>query len=182
MSNPPSDRERAEFTLRVRDIYPDLVRFCARRVEHATAEDVAADALATAWSRRHQAPRDNGGWRPWVFGIARHHLLNTGRAAARRQALAVRLAQQAREDVSLTALSDLRLDLHSAWSRLTDSQQEVLALTLWDGLDNSQAAAVLGIAPVTYRVRLSRARAALRAHLRNSLPTTDFASFEGASS
>jgi RNA polymerase sigma-70 factor (ECF subfamily) len=37
---------------------------------------------------------------------------------------------------------------------------------VWDGLDAPRAARVLGISPVAYRLRLSRARKALRAHLK----------------
>ncbi|WP_313716550.1 RNA polymerase sigma factor [Arsenicicoccus bolidensis] len=59
----------------------------------------------------------------------------------------------------------LRADLSAAWARLTPPQQEVLALTVWDGLDATQAGAVLDISPLAYRLRLSRARKALRAHL-----------------
>ena len=61
-----------------------------------------------------------------------------------------------------------RLDLAAAWRRLTAVHQEALALTAWDGLTSPQAAAVLGISPTAYRLRLSRARRALRAHLHHS--------------
>jgi RNA polymerase sigma-70 factor (ECF subfamily) len=64
-----------------------------------------------------------------------------------------------------------RLDLAEAWTRLSAVHQEALALTVWDGLDAPRAALVLGISPVAYRLRLSRARKALRAHA-GALPHT----------
>ncbi|MFF4779218.1 RNA polymerase sigma factor [Microtetraspora fusca] len=64
-----------------------------------------------------------------------------------------------------------RVDLARAWSRLSAVHQEALALTVWDGLDAPRAAQVLGISPVAYRLRLSRARKALRAHTK-ALPQT----------
>lgn len=53
----------------------------------------------------------------------------------------------------------------AAWRQLPTTHQEALALTAWDGLTAPQAAAVLGITPTAYRLRLSRARRALRTGL-----------------
>ncbi len=57
---------------------------------------------------------------------------------------------------------ELLADLSAAWKQLSDAQQEVLALAIFEQLDAESAAAALGIRPGTYRVRLSRARSALR--------------------
>jgi RNA polymerase sigma-70 factor (ECF subfamily) len=42
--------------------------------------------------------------------------------------------------------------------RLPRAEQEVLALCAWQGLDATDAAAALGLAPASVRARLSRAR------------------------
>lgn len=55
-----------------------------------------------------------------------------------------------------------RLDLARVWGRLSPGDQEVIALTAWDGLDGPAAAKFLGITAVAYRLRLSRARRTLR--------------------
>lgn len=47
-------------------------------------------------------------------------------------------------------------------------------MSVWDGLDAPRAARVLGISPVAFRLRLSRARKALRAHAK-ALPQTSMA-------
>ena len=100
-----------------------------------------------------------------MFGIARNLMLNAQRGERRRGALEVRIAETA----STRAVTDdaeviaRRVDLSRAWRLLTPQHQEALALTVWDGLSSSEAAIVLGVSPVAYRLRLSRARRALRA-------------------
>jgi RNA polymerase sigma-70 factor (ECF subfamily) len=63
-----------------------------------------------------------------------------------------------------------RADLGRAWRLLSDRHREALALSVWDGLTSQQAATILGISPVAYRLRLSRARAALDVHLGEQPP------------
>jgi RNA polymerase sigma-70 factor, ECF subfamily len=58
-----------------------------------------------------------------------------------------------------------QIDLAAAWNLLSEVHQEALALAVLDELTAPQAAVVLGISPVAFRLRLSRARRALRAHL-----------------
>lgn len=58
-----------------------------------------------------------------------------------------------------------RVDLTRAWRLLSAVHQEALALAVFEGLRAPQAAAVLGISPVAFRLRLSRARRVLRLHL-----------------
>jgi len=149
--------------------YPDLVRFVQRRVHPTHAEDICADAFLVAWRRFDDLPADAGDARAWLFGIAQRTLLNGQRGDRRRQALSIRIA-----DATVVAQggqawkgsdSDLvacQLDLAAAWGRLPAVHQEALSLAVWDGLAGPQAAAVLGISPVAFRLRLTRARRALR--------------------
>ena len=61
-----------------------------------------------------------------------------------------------------------RVDLAAAWARLTDEEQDAIALTVLDHLTSAQAGAVLGITANAYRLRLSRARATLRRSLQGA--------------
>ncbi|MDI6104694.1 sigma-70 family RNA polymerase sigma factor [Actinoplanes sp. NEAU-A12] len=148
--------------------YADVLRFAQRRVHPSHAEDVVADAFLVAWRRLDSAPADSDDARAWLFGITRNCLLNTRRGIGRQDALAVRLADvtpvapvAAAEDEAVA----WRLDLAAAWRALTPAEQETIALTVFDGLNSGQAARVLGVTATSYRLRLLRARRALRRHL-----------------
>jgi RNA polymerase sigma-70 factor (ECF subfamily) len=146
--------------------YDDLVRFAQRRVPAAQAEDIVADAFLVAWRRTDDAPQELADARAWLFGIARNVILNTQRGTRRQHAVAVRLAEAPPSALDDNAeLVAQQIDLSRAWSRLTDVHQEALALAVLDSLNAPQAAAVLGISPVAFRLRLSRARRALRSLL-----------------
>lgn len=156
----------AAFTELYDAAYADLLRFAQRRVDPAHAEDVVAEAFLVAWRRLPDLPTRPDDARAWLFGIARGVILNTHRTARRQRALAVRLADP---PALVTAAGDdlvsQQIDLARAWRLLSDVHQEALALTVLDGLTAPLAAAVLDISPVAFRLRLSRARRALRAHL-----------------
>lgn len=95
---------------------------------------------------------------------AREHTFGSQR---RRHALGVRLADAAaRPAVDADAGDVVSLaDVGRAWRRLSGRHQEALALAVVEELSAPRAAAVLGISPVAFRLRLSRARRALRLHL-----------------
>lgn len=161
-----SERER-RFRALFESSYADVLRFTARRVAPSHREDIVAEVFLVAWRRVDELPADAGDTRAWLFGVARNVILNTRRGERRERALAVRIADDA--FVAVTAseadAAATRLDLVAAWRRLPARHQEALALAVWEGLSAAQAARVLGITPVAYRLRLSRARRALRHEL-----------------
>ncbi|MBA3373248.1 MAG: sigma-70 family RNA polymerase sigma factor [Euzebyaceae bacterium] len=145
-------------------VYADLLRFVQRRAAPDLADDVVADAFLVVWRRLDELPREHEDARAWVFGITRNMLLNERRGGQRRRALGVRLAD-ATTQRGVEAEADLvvsAVDLRKAWALLSEIHQEVLGLAVFEGLRAPQAAAVLGISPVAFRLRLSRARRALR--------------------
>lgn len=178
MSPPRAPDPRHRFAALYRALYGDLVRFVQRRADAASAEDVVAEVFLVVWRRVADLPADDDAARAWVYGVARGHLLNTRRGDRRRLALAVRLADAAldppgagHDDDRTAEAAVRRVDLARAWQRLSAGHQEAIALTALDGLSAPRAAEVLGISPVAYRLRLSRARRALRLHL-DHLPRT----------
>ena len=169
------DRE-ARFRAIYVDAYGDVLRFAQRRVHRSHAEDATADAFLAAWRRLDDAPNRPDDVRAWLFGIARNCLLNALRGQGRRDALAVRVAETAPSaglayghDADLVAR---RIDLAAAWRRLGETDQEALSLTVFEDLTSPQAARVLGISPVSYRLRLLRARRALRRQLDLAEPSS----------
>ena len=169
----PSARER-RFTDLFAETYASVLRFVERRVHPSQAEDIAAEVFVVLWRRLDDVPADREDARAWLFGVARRTLMARMRGERRRQALAVRIAVDRHHTAYEGLNADLvagRLDLAQAWTRLSSVHQEALALAVWEGLDSPRAARVLGISPVAYRLRLSRARKALRAHAQ-ALPQT----------
>lgn len=173
----PPERER-RFTELFTETYAAVTRFIERRVHPSHAEDLASEVYLVAWRRLDAVPTDLADARAWLFGVARMTILAGLRGEQRRAALAVRVLVHERVAGHGTAALDAdlvarRLDLAQAWTRLSAVHQEALALTVWDGLDAPRAARVLGISPVAYRLRLSRARKALRAHAEALADTSD---------
>ena len=160
--------------------YDDLLRFAQRRVHPTHAEDVAADVFLVAWRRLEDIPDGVGPARPWLFGVARATILNHRRGSRRRDALAVRLADETIGGVeSGDDLAASRLDLAAGWARLSDAEQEAISLTVWEGLSSAEAGVVLGCSATAYRLRLSRARRSLRRHL-DAAPSSDASSCASA--
>ncbi|MEU4191936.1 RNA polymerase sigma factor [Kribbella sp. NPDC026611] len=159
-----SNQSEERFVTLYEATYGELLRFAQRRVAGPQAEDVVAETFLVAWRRTADVPEDADDARAWLFGIARNVLLNSHRGAKRRQALAVRLAAVSpavrTDDAELISR---QVDLAAAWENLSAVHQEALALAVLDDLTAPVAAAVLGISPVAFRPRLSRARRALRA-------------------
>lgn len=151
----------ARFSTLYRATYPDVLRYAKRRCSQP--EDVAAETFTTAWRRVDDLPDELDDARAWLFGIARNTILNTRRADQRRMALTIRLDRHPQPDPGAgTDLADLRIDLTRAWDQLIADDQEVIALSVLEGLDASRAARVLDVSAAAYRTRLSRARARLR--------------------
>lgn len=162
-----ADKERT-FRAVHADVHRDIERYVRRRAGPEVVDDVLAEVFVVVWRRLDEVPTAPDEARAWIFTVARRVLLTQWRADDRRHALGVRLAAQPSSDhqssEEIEAVAP-RVDLARAWDRLSEVHQEALGLTVFEGLDAVQASAVLDISPVAYRLRLSRARRALRLHL-----------------
>ncbi len=146
--------------------YDDVRRFVERRVHPTHAPDVLSEVYLVAWRRLADVPGPHDEARAWLCGAARNVLANRARGERRQGAVAVRIAAQpagtdGRHDDGVAS----RVDLARAFAMLSAADQEVLALTAWDGLTQAQAGAVLGISAGAYGVRLGRARRRLARRL-----------------
>ncbi|MEP6843887.1 MAG: sigma-70 family RNA polymerase sigma factor [Pseudolysinimonas sp.] len=144
----------AHFTELYRATYPELLRFVRRRAHPLLVDDIVGETYLAAWRRRDGLPDDA---RPWLFGTARHAMANAHRGVNRQIAVAVRIAETDPRQDAPSDPSD-RLDLQAAWRSLAVRDQEVLALHVWEDLDDRQASAVLGCSRAAYSMRLSRAK------------------------
>jgi RNA polymerase sigma factor (sigma-70 family) len=154
-----------DFADYVRDVAPDLLAYCARRVwPTEDAADCVAETMVVLWRRRSELPSEPDAARAWSFGVARGVLQNYRRAGARRLALAdaVRSAVEARQ---VSSSGELRAELVTALASLKEVDRELVLLVAWEGLTVDAAAGVLGIKAPAARARYSRARAKLRSVL-----------------
>jgi RNA polymerase sigma-70 factor (ECF subfamily) len=148
-------------------------RFVARRVDD---RDRAADLTAEIFLA---AIASAGAYRPgrgtpvaWLFGVARNVVADDRRCQAREHRAHGEIVGRRLLDDDDLARIEARLDaaarsraLYAALATLPESERAVLELVAVDDLPVAQAAAALGIRPVTARVRLHRARRSLRAQL-----------------
>ncbi|PSL38075.1 RNA polymerase sigma-70 factor (ECF subfamily) [Labedella gwakjiensis] len=173
MSPPTTDQDRASrFSALYDDAYLDVLRFVSRRSPPDVAEDVVHEAFLVAWRRFDDLPSTHDGARAWLFGVARHCLLNDRRTRDRFQRLGIAIAEASTTSDSGSDTTDLQLDIARAWRALSPDHQEVLSLATWEALPASEACRVLGISTTAYRVRLHRARTALRRHLDSPDPAS----------
>lgn len=136
-----------------------MLAFARRRAPLEVADDVAAETFAIAWRKADAIPRDP---LPWLLGIARRVLSTQRRSGQRRSRLRHRLAEAA---LPIQPLAATDAPLGEALSQLSERDREALLLIAWEGLTPREAAAILGVTPTGFSVRLHRARRRLRTAL-----------------
>lgn len=144
------------------------------------AEDAAAETFVVAWQRLEGRPEET---LPWLYAIARRVLANQHRASGRRARLLDRLRAQ-HVDIATPVVLGTGGPVVDALRRLRPSDQELLRLVAWEGLDHSQIAVVLGISVNAVAIRLHRARTRLAveldpATLKGSPPSRTYAMVKG---
>lgn len=161
------------FEVFYREHVEDVQRFVARRVSDPhLAADLTADVFVAAVDCAGTYRSARGTPIAWLFGIARVVVSAEWRRVGREgRALARIEARHLLDEDDITRMQE-RIDaaarareLFAAVQRLPEGERAVLELVALDELPVSQAAAALGLRPVTARVRLHRARATLRSQL-----------------
>jgi len=148
-------------------------RFVARRVDDPRlAADLTAEVFLAAIDAAPGYRPDRGAPEAWLFGIARNLVAAEHRRAGRERRARARVEGHRLLDADDVARLQDRIDaaaqarkLYAALAGLPDAERAVFELHALDGLTPGEAARVLGIRPVTARVRLHRARTALRTGL-----------------
>jgi RNA polymerase sigma-70 factor (ECF subfamily) len=156
-----------------------LLRFLARRVDPAVAEDLLGEVFRIAFERRSAFEQDRDSARPWLYGIAanlvaKHHRSEARRfrAMARVSAARVSAARLLDDDPAERAVA--AADAGALWPRVVDAigalpeaERQVLLLFAWEELSYDEIAQALGVPVGTVRSRLSRGRARLAALTRD---------------
>jgi len=121
------------------------------------AEEVTQDAFVRAlerWDRVRRADNRAG----YLYRIA----LNLYRSKLRRVARAARKTVKPVPDADPFEAADDRDAVGRAMATLPEGQREAVVLVEWLGMTDDEAGVVLGISPVTVRVRRHRARGHMR--------------------
>ncbi|MET9628845.1 RNA polymerase sigma factor [Lentzea sp. NPDC006480] len=137
----------------------------------STAEDLTSATFLAAWRRRTEVTLVRASALPWLFTVAG----NLARSEFRRKARFSRLLLRVpRNDVQRDHADEVASSLDhesrlkqvlEAVERLPRAEREAVELVLLGELPVAQAAEALGVAEVSVRSRISRARARLRKEL-----------------
>jgi RNA polymerase sigma factor (sigma-70 family) len=167
---PVTGMDREAFTALYRDHVGRVTSFATRRLfSPGEVADLVAATFLVALERSDSYDPARGDSAAWLLGIAANLLANQRRRAMREQLARARLDARAllsTDDVeALVARMDASAEasrLRAAMQTLSDPYREVLFLAGESSLSPAAAAKAAGISPATFRVRLSRARRALR--------------------
>lgn len=134
----------------------------------STAADVVQDSVVRCWKKLPDL-REEAKFGGWLATTVRHLSVNALRSPQRRMRLAGgddRLEQQAVPDATeRVAEDDQSRALRAAIDALDEPNAAVLVLKYYEDLSSKEIAAVLDMTPAAVDMRLTRARAALRASL-----------------
>jgi RNA polymerase sigma-70 factor (ECF subfamily) len=129
------------------------------------AADAVQEALMAAWLHI-RAVRDPDRFDAWLHRLLIHACYREARRVKHRQVVEIHMtAPDAFGDSDAQELTAVRDQLERGFRRLTPEQRAVLVVHHYLGLSDAEAATVLDIAVGTFKSRLNRASAALRAAL-----------------
>jgi RNA polymerase sigma-70 factor (ECF subfamily) len=129
------------------------------------ASDAVQEALMAAWLHI-RAVRDPDRFDAWLHRLLVHACYREARRVKHREIVEIHMtAPDARGTGDAQELTAVRDQLERGFRRLTPEQRAVLVVHHYLGLPDAEAAIVLDIALGTFKSRLHRASAALRAAL-----------------
>jgi RNA polymerase sigma factor (sigma-70 family) len=132
--------------------------------------DLVADTFMAAVDAAQSYDRQRGRPLPWLIGIAHNKLRRWHRQHGADRDVARRIVGRRLLDADDILELEERIDAAAlapfdALNRLPAGQRELLDLVVSQGLSPAEIAKVLGISPGVARIRLYRARKALRGQL-----------------
>ena len=147
--------------------------FVVRRVgDRERAADLTAEIFLAAIGAAQRYRPGRAAPKAWLYGIARKVVAADRRQLGREQARGERLRARALLDEDDAAQIEARIEaaaklrqLYEAMDQLAERERAILELVALDELSLTEAAAAVGVRPVTARVRLHRARRKLRDEL-----------------
>ena len=164
----------AELVTRVlggeRNAYSELVRrhqdviyrhMCGMGLDHDTALDLTQDAFVRAYDRL-DACRDTASYRAWLFRIARNLCLDHVKNVRRQSVPLDTLDRAGSPDRARRDTSELDLTVRTALDRLPAALREAFLLKHDAGYTYDEVAHITQATPSAVKMRVHRAREALR--------------------
>lgn len=156
--------------------FSEIYRFFEHKIP-GEADDLVQETFLACCRARDQF-RGRSSFRTYLFTIARNELYARLSVIARRTATEVDLNVSSLNELVSSPADHLRrqqeqAQIHAALRVLPVEQQVLLELHYWHHLDPAALAEVFDLKPGAIRVRLVRARQALRAHLGTLDPAAD---------
>jgi RNA polymerase sigma factor (sigma-70 family) len=138
------------------------------------AEDVGANTFLVAWRKRTQVTLVRESALPWLYTVAGNLVRNERRSSLRflravRRVPVTDAVEDHADAVASRVDDDRRMRrVLAAAATLSAAEREVFELCLLGEVSTADAAELLGVAETSVRARLSRARARLRTHLKET--------------
>lgn len=155
---PEKDVEEQSFERFFRDEYERLGRALFLITgQVAEADDLAQDAMLRVFERWDRVAATAS-----PVGYLYRTALNLHRSRLRRASVRLRLQPRPTPEPDALGAAEDRDELARLLATLPAGQREALVLVEWLGMSTEDAGTVLGIEPVSVRVRVSRAKAVLR--------------------
>lgn len=146
---------------------PALLAWARGRTTDARqAEELVQETFVLAWRKRHQYDPARGSERAWLFGIARHVMIDQHRQRQRhlRSVPSAAVPELAIADQSVERAVE-QSHVRDALASLSDAHRLVVIETYYRGRTVRETAEVLGIPAGTVKSRLYHALRALRTEL-----------------
>lgn len=141
--------------------YDDVYRYCLRRTDHASVEDVVSRVFVTAWRRIEDVPEGQEALY-WLYRVSYRTIGNQWRGASRRRKLETRLRGLGVEPPvppdDFVVQNEQARNVLDAVRHLSDVDREVLLLGVWEQLPQAEIAKTLEISVGAVKQRMHRAR------------------------
>lgn len=141
--------------------FKNVHAYCRRRTGTDRADDAAAEVFLAAWRKIDRIPAEPDTL-PWLYGVAYGVISNVWRGAARQRRLRQKLDSAGLQTMAtpdeVTVIRQEARQILDALSGMKRADQEILKLSIWEGLDNSQLAVALDLTIDAAKQRLSRAK------------------------
>jgi RNA polymerase sigma factor (sigma-70 family) len=155
------------------DLHRDRVfrRALGLMVNAHDAEDVAASAFFELWRRRRKVQPVHGSVLPWLLVTTVNLSRNAQRSSSRYQRVLRTIPRDETVPAPDAESAETKKRLTQSLKQLSQVDAALFVLTAIEDLPLAEAAEAVGLKPSTARMRLSRARARIRADLHDLNPT-----------